>query len=283
MVQTPARKSHRHQDVTINLMSGETLEGYMLGFSPIMNKLHFFEKNESENATSRKLNIADIVYIGLHHKDSAVVEHPSKLQYLDELKVITVNLDSFEVFACPATSNTPGFFSVGKDDALPFERIFFYHHGIRYQEKPERLGDLLIDQESLGVKDLQNALEVQAQSMPSLGDVLKDQGKVKDGDLDQALGIQNRQRMKLGDLLIDQDLVTENDVQEALDHQSAAVDDKPLGHILIESGKVDNQHIDTVLEIQSRRKMRLGEILVEAGLIDEDDVQFALDEQKVRG
>jgi len=142
---------------------------------------------------------------------------------------------------------------------------------------------LLIDQESIGAQDLQNALEAQAQSMPSLGDVLKGLGKVKESDLDHALSLQNQQRMKLGDLLIDQELVTVDDVKEALDQQSVSPDGKPLGHILVEKGKVEDKHIDSVLQIQSRRKMRLGEILVEAGLISEDDVQFALDEQKVRG
>jgi len=281
MVQS--RKVNRHQGVTINLMNGNTLEGHMLGFSPIMNKLHFFEKNQAADVGSQKLDIEDIVYIGLHHVDHVPAEQPGKSQHLDALKVITVNLDSFEVYASPAMSNTPGFFAVGRDDGFPYERMFFYHHGIRYQEKPERLGDLLIDQNSINSHDLQNALEAQAQSMPSLGDVLKGLGKVQDSDLDHALDLQNQQRMKLGDLLVDQELVTANDVKEALDHQSVSPGDKQLGHILIEKGKIEDKQINSALQIQNRRKMRLGEILVEAGLITDDDVQYALDEQKVRG
>ncbi|RLL55654.1 hypothetical protein D8Y20_01765 [Mariprofundus sp. EBB-1] len=283
MVQASVRKVNRHQDVTINLMNGEMLEGHMLGFSPIMNTLHFFDKAQAEEGGSRKLDIEDIVYIGLHHADDVAVEHSNKSQHLDALKIITVNLDSFEIYASPAMSNTPGFFAVGRDDSFPYERMFFYHHGIRYQEKPERLGDLLIDQHSINSQELQNALEAQSQSMPSLGDVLKGLGKVEDRDVDHALTLQNQQRMKLGDLLVDQELVTAGDVQEALDHQSANPEVKQLGHILIEKGKIQDKHIDKALAIQSRKKMRLGEILVEAGLITEDDVKFALDEQKVRG
>jgi len=280
--QTLAQKSHRYQDVTINLMSGETLEGHMLGFSPIMNKLHFFANNQSDDTASQKLNIEDIVYVALHRSDNLVVGHPSKLQHMEALKVVTVNRETFEVFVYPAVSNTPGFFALGKDDHLPYERIFFYHHGVRYQEQSERLGDLLIDQESIVPEDLQHALELQTQSMPPLGDVLKDLGKLNESDLDHALELQDRQRMKLGDLLIDQDLVTMNDVEDALQTQSEDTN-KPLGHILVEKGKIQNQQIDSMLQIQNRRKMRLGEILVEAGLITDDDVQFALDEQKVRG
>jgi len=275
-------KNHRYQGVTINLMSGETLEGHMLGFSPIMHKLHFFDQNDSEDSGARKLDVEQIVYVGLHPSKGFVAEHSSKLQHLDALKVITVNRQSFEIFAYPAMSNTPGFFAVGQHDDLPYERIFFYHHGIRYQEKPERLGDLLIDQDSLAPEDLQHALDVQMKSIPSLGDVLKQQGKVKERDLKNALEVQGQQRMKMGDLLIDQELVSAGDVQDALALQATSLD-KPLGHILIETGKVEDKHIDTALKIQSRVKMRLGEILIEAGLINDSDVQFALDEQKVRG
>jgi len=273
----------RYQDVSINLMSGETIEGHLLGFSPIMNKLHFFEKNSTDETTSsRKLSIADIVYVGLHQMPGALLEHQGKLEHMDELKVITVNQDNFEILAFPSMSNTPGFYAIGKNGNLPYERIFFYHHGIRYQEKPERLGDLLIDQENLDPEDIQQALDIQSKSMPHLGDVLKEQGKVNDSDLERALGIQNLQRMKLGDLLIDQELVTSEDIHDALQKQTQSTD-LPIGHILKEQGKIQDSDIDSALEMQQRRKMRLGEILIEAHLITEDDIQLALAEQKVRG
>ncbi len=274
---------HRYQDVSINLMSGETIEGHLLGFSPIMSKLHFFEKNRADDAAaSRKLAIEDIVYIGLHRPPGTMIEHQGKLEHMDELKIITVNQDSFAILASPSMSNTPGFYATCKDGRLPFERIFFYHHGIRYQEKPERLGDLLIDQDILDQQDIQQALDIQAKSLPALGDILKEQGKVNDTDIKHALSIQSRQRMKIGDLLIDQELVNADDVHDALQEQSRSVD-LPIGHILKEQGKVQDSDIDSALEMQQRRKMRLGEILLEAHLITEDDIQIALAEQKMRG
>jgi len=282
-VQASDHISHRYQDVSINLMSGETIEGHLLGFSPIMSNLHYFEKNRTDDESSaRKLAIEDIVYIGLHHSHGAPPEHQGKLEHMDALKIITVNQDSFSILASPSMSNTPGFYAIGKGDSLPYERIFFYHHGIRYQEKPERLGDLLIDQEVLDQEDIQQALDIQAKSMPHLGDVLKEQGKVDDADIEHALSIQIRQRMKMGDLLIEQELVTAEDIHAALQEQSQS-ENLPIGHILKEKGKIQDSDIDTALEMQQRRKMRLGEILIEAELITEDDIQFALAEQKVRG
>ena len=273
--------SSRYQHVTINLITGETIEGYLLGFSPIMRKLHFQEHNQPDDE-SRKLDIKDIVYIGMIGSTDTAPDHPSKLQHMDELKILTVNSETFHVFASPTTSNTPGFFAIGSDETLAYERIFFYHHGIRYQEKPERLGDLLVDQEVLTHEDIQEALDKQAELMLPLGNILKEQGKLNNDQLEQALEMQQLHQMKLGDLLVDQDLITSEDVELALEHQSEN-QDQPIGHILMEKGKVKDTDISSALEIQSRRKVRLGELLIEAGLISEDDLQFALEEQKVRG
>ncbi len=274
--------SSRYQQVTINLINGETLEGYLLGFSPIMRNLHFHENNRPDDAASRKLEANTIVYIGMWRSTDTTAEQPSKLQHMDALKIITVNLETFHVLASPVLSNSPGFFAISSDGSMQYERIFFYQHGIRYQERPERLGDLLVDQEILSLDDVQEALKKQAESMMPLGNILKEQGKISDEQLDQALEMQQLHQMKLGDLLINQDLVTSEDVKLALEHQLDEKD-KPIGHILVEKGKVKDSDISSALEIQSRRKVRLGELLIEAGLISEQDLQYALEEQKVRG
>ena len=271
----------RHQKVTINLINGETLHGNLLGFSPIMTTLHFVDSDVNDGV-SHKLDINQVVYIGMHRLKGEHAEHPSKLQHMDELKVITVNLETFHVFAMPVPSHSPGFFTVSHDEKHPFERMFFYHHGIRYQEKPERLGDLLVDQEIVLPEDIDEALEKQTQSMMPLGNILKEQGKISDDQLDQVLEMQELNQMKLGDLLINQDLVTTEDVTMALEHQSEN-QSKQIGHILMEKGKVKGADIHSALEMQSRRKMRLGELLIEAGLISEQDLQYALEEQKVKG
>jgi len=274
------KNSQRYQAVTINMMDGVTLTGRLLGFSPIMHKLHFIESGNAE--VSRKLDISDIVYIGMEQMSVIPTKQPTRLSDMDDLKIRTVNLDEFDVYAVPAASNSPGFYAYPKSDAIPFERIFFYHHGIRYQEKPERLGDMLIDQEILDDEGLQKALDYQIHGLPSLGDVLIEQGKVTNEDLDEALKTQQIQRMRLGDLLIHHDIISEHDVHEAMQTQGKSVD-TPLGKILVDTGKVKHAQLSSALSIQSRRKMRLGEILIEAKLIDENDLQNALDEQKAHG
>lgn len=281
------RLNSRYQAVKINLMDGRNLNGYLLGFSPIMHKLHFIEMDESGEEHSTKLDMNEIVYIGMKHSADAIPDHPSKLLHMDELKIVTVNSEPFHVLVQPAMSNAPGFFAIGRDDGFPFERVFFYHHGIRLQEKPERLGDILVDQAIISAEDIERAIEQQMEAIHPIGSILKEQGKIKDDDLDHALSLQDFSDQKLGDLLIDQDLVTSEDVEQALEEQAEVNrgedEDVPLGHILMNKGKVKDSDIDSAIQLQNRRKMRLGELLIEAGLITDNDLQYALEEQKVRG
>ncbi|MFQ5344945.1 MAG: ATPase, T2SS/T4P/T4SS family [Mariprofundus sp.] len=283
MTQTAKPTSNHYLAVTINLMSGEAIEGYLGGFSPIMSTLHFFEQHVSKQISSRKLDIKDIVYIGLHRPGGSTVKHPrSPKSNEDKLNIITVNLERFNVLAAPPASNTPGFYGTLLNNNLPYERIFFYHHGIRYQEKPERIGDILIEQEIVSPKEIKRALKIQAQSMAPIGHILRKMGKVSDKDLAIAMETQQRQHMKMGDILVKQKVVSPEDIHTALEDQSAS-GDKPLGDILKSQGKIEEKHITTALEIQSRHKMRLGEILIDAGLITEEDLQHVLKEQKERG
>jgi len=277
---TVANKQDYRQEVAIKLMSGEMLTGQLMGFSPIMNSLHFTSSDDASD--TRKLDIHDIAYIGMMRVgDSPVQQHAGRSDG-DDLTIKTIHHEMMAVHAAPSMSHVPGFFAVPSDDKSPYERLFFYHHGIRYQEKLERLGDLLIEQDAMGGEELHQALQMQANSVPSLGSVLKKQGKVTDLDIDGALQMQSEQRMLLGDLLVHQELVTVDDVQDALTEQGHS-GDLPLGHILMNQGKVANEQINKALTMQQRKKMRLGELLLEAGLITDNDLQVALDEQKAHG
>jgi type II secretory ATPase GspE/PulE/Tfp pilus assembly ATPase PilB-like protein/small nuclear ribonucleoprotein (snRNP)-like protein len=276
-------EQYNNRDVMIHLMNGEVLEGYLSAFSPIMTELHLHEAEIKENQPPKSLDIKDIAYIFMHDAPELVPNQPPKIKKMDELIISTVTSKRYKVLAFPPATNTPGFYSaVSKDEELSFERIFFYFHGIRYQEKPERLGDLMVDQEMLSVDDVQLALETQSKLMIPLGDILKENGKVNDTDIDKALTTQKRQQMKFGDLLVDQELISEKDVKQALESQTESKD-KALGLILLEHGKVKDADIDKTLTIQSRFRMKLGELLIEAGLITDEDLQYALEAQKERG
>ncbi len=280
---TPDKSGQHRRDVIIHLINGEILEGDLSAFSPTMTLLDLHETGIEGHQPPRTLDINNIAYILMHDTVEFVSGHPPKINEADELTVITVTSKKYKVLAFPPATNTFGFYAaISKDEHLAFERIFFYRHGIRYKEKQEQLGELMVDRDMLSTDDLQQALERQSQMMTPLGDILKEQGKVKDDDIDKALTTQKRQQMKLGDLLVDQELISVTEVQQALEMQTG-LEDKPLGTILLEGGKVKGTDIDTALAIQTRPKMRLGELLIEAGLITDEDLEVALDIQKHDG
>ena len=280
---TPDKLEQHQRDVIVHLMNGEILEGDLSAFSPTMSLLDLHETKIEGHQPTRTLDVNNIAYILMHDTAEFVTGQPPKVNEADELIIITVTLKRYKVLAFPRPVNTPGFYSaISKDEHLDFERIFFYRHGIRYKEKLERIGDLMVEQEMLSEEDIQLALKKQLEMLPPLGGILIDQGKVKEADVNEALATQKRQDMKLGDLLIDQELISVGEVQQALETQAESAD-KSLGAILLEDGKVTEAHIDEALTIQTRPKMRIGELLIEAGLITDEDLQFALETQKHDG
>ncbi|HET9953268.1 MAG TPA: hypothetical protein VFQ61_02125, partial [Polyangiaceae bacterium] len=57
----------------------------------------------------------------------------------------------------------------------------------------------------------------------------------------------------------------------------------PIGQILVENKRINQNAVDQAALLQQRRGTRLGEVLVEAGLASAEDIDFALSEQRKRG
>ncbi|TLS75771.1 hypothetical protein FE236_08465 [Mariprofundus erugo] len=260
--------NHRYQKATINMIDGEMLEGTLLGFSPIMRTLHFID--DSCIDLSHKLDTLEIAYIALHRTEENQRCRTVKTEEMDELNIVTVNIELFEVYAAPTMSNTPGFYCYPKSDEHPYERIFFYHHGIRLQEKPQRLGELLLDQEMLESEDLSRALAVQTASIPALAELLLEQGALTDEELATIMATHHP---SMGELLLDQESIQSSSI-----YKGTSVDlpprsrDLPLGHALIEAGLITAEELHHSLDEQKRRARRLGEILLDEEIITEDEL-----------
>ncbi|MDQ6994456.1 MAG: hypothetical protein Q9M18_02530, partial [Mariprofundaceae bacterium] len=269
------------QKVSINLTSGETLEGYLRGFSSAMHELQFFREGEDSRMIEQTLSAKDIVYIGQHQNstEKSVLTHQE--HKLEELKITTIHSDTFHVQAYPALPHAPGFFAISNNTFTPYQRIFFYRHGIHFEEHPEKLGDLLISENLASPQDVKKALELQKKGTPALGTVLKDQGKINAKDIKHALDVQRHRDIKLGDILMERKLVTHAQVKAGLKEQIHSK--KPLGTIFVEQQIISSKDLLSALHFQKHQKLKLGEILIEANLITDMDLEFALEEQKIRG
>lgn len=56
----------------------------------------------------------------------------------------------------------------------------------------------------------------------------------------------------------------------------AAVEDRPIGRILVDLHKLRERDLERVLQVQRRKRLRFGETACRLGLVDEADVHYAL-------
>ncbi len=279
MVKDVSSKGQRaSQMVTLKLMSGAALDGYLRGFSSQSDEVPLLREDAEGKWVEERLPAQNVCYIGQHHQQDVPADG---YEELEELKVTTVHHEAFHVYMYPASKDALGFFAVSQNKFTPYHRIFFYKHGVHSKEHAEKLGDLLIRENLASPDEVDAALKMQQESKPQLGALLKEQGKLTYKDIQQALEKQRQKDVRLGDILLKKKLVTSERLEEALEEQ--LVTHKPLGTMLVESGDITSKELLTALHLQKHQKLKLGEILLEAGLITQSDLQQALDLQKYQG
>jgi hypothetical protein len=131
-----------------------------------------------------------------------------------------------------------------------------------------------------------------------LGRLLVEQGLLDEAQLEAALSEQRRSGRRLGEILIARrhlsgaELMQALAAQHGLEVEFAAEEEpqlgaapaeetpwRPLGRLLVESGRITQADLDEAVDEQRRNGRRLGEILVEHGRITPSDLTAALAEQ----
>jgi len=87
---------------------------------------------------------------------------------------------------------------------------------------------------------------------------------------------------KFGELLIEERAITREQLEDALRVQSTLRHYLPLGQILLNRGRLSRSVLTTLLR-RHRKSARLGELLVRSGQITTDQLQTALDQQTQTG
>jgi hypothetical protein len=113
-----------------------------------------------------------------------------------------------------------------------------------------------------------------------LGELLVQAGKITSGQLEQAISEQKETGEKLGEVLVRLGLVTEQQLAGVLDfqrNQGSASSSGPirLGELLVTTGVISREQLDSALAKQALSRKKLGEVLVEEG--------YARPEQVTRG
>ena len=87
---------------------------------------------------------------------------------------------------------------------------------------------------------------------------------------------------RLGELLVKEGLVTQPQIEEALRMQATLDRYVPLGHVLVAQRLISRDQLVAVLE-RHRRSTRLGDLLVKSGEITQEQLETALAEQRRAG
>jgi hypothetical protein len=87
---------------------------------------------------------------------------------------------------------------------------------------------------------------------------------------------------KFGELLIEERAITREQLEDALRVQSALRHYLPVGQVLLNRGRLSRGLLTTLLR-RHRKSARLGELLVRSGQITTDQLQTALDQQTQTG
>jgi len=85
--------------------------------------------------------------------------------------------------------------------------------------------------------------------------------------------------MKIGEILIKEKIINENDLNSALELQKISKD--KIGKIFVDMGFLDNMDLIKYLSL-NQVKPALGELLITAGILNEEKLNEALDIQKAK-
>ena len=228
--------------VTLGLLNGDAKEGDLIRFYPQTQHLPLqVGPDEMEY-----FDAPQIAYVGFHRREGSYTPMPNP-GTLEEIIVNTVTGNKFRVQMTRNRPHENGFFAFTDNKESPFERFFFYNHGVRNLEHPKPIGQTLVDNKVIPPNGMKKALDTQKiLHKQQLGDLLITQRRVEALDVEKALAQQSKKPLKIGELLVEAGLITEQDLQQALAEQA------------------------------KNRNMKVGEILIKMGLVSEDELVSSL-------
>jgi len=111
-----------------------------------------------------------------------------------------------------------------------------------------------------------------------LGDLLVAEGLATHAQIQKALRIQSQSKtyMLLGHILVSQKIITRSQLLSVLDRHRRR---SKLGELLVKSGAITPDQLETALAEQRRSKQTLGEVLVRLRFVTEEQMRRALCQQ----
>ncbi len=189
-------------------------------------------------------------------RESALVnkENISQTQFAGNIAYkLVVEMNDGEVLTGTTLKYSPGeksFFLQPLNPSDRSERIYVNARCVVKVDQKRLLGKMLVDAHLIDGKQLQSALDIQAE---------------------------NRKKM-IGQILVEQDMISRKQLDESLGKQRTTR--AMLGEILVEAQYISRDQLEQALFVQSEhRKKRLGQILVEMKCVTANDICLAVASQ----
>ena len=111
----------------------------------------------------------------------------------------------------------------------------------------------------------------------AFGEYLLYEGKIDAYELELALYFQKQKHITIGVLAVQEEFLNDRQLCVVLDYQRLR--GKGLfGEIAIELGFLSKDDVDSILEMQKRKHIRIGEVLVLFGAVTREEMEEALEE-----
>jgi len=141
----------------------------------------------------------------------------------------------------------------------------------------------LLAQQHLGT--ISEAVKIAAGERQLLGALLVQSGKITSEELDRAIAEQQRSGEQLGEVFKRLGMLTGQQLNALLDfqHSQETVNDSPfrLGELLVATGQITREQLESALNQQRITHHKLGEVLVEAGYVDSKRINYGIRLQKM--
>jgi len=234
---TPAR-------VTIGLIDGHSVTGYLARFSPTMPDLNLVFSTTVDSCDP--FATEHVVYVGFHRAEGqpALLAGSGKV----EMKVHVAGHKTFLVHRSAGdTDDNLGFFATPSVSSSLFHEVFFFRHGVRLLEVNLPLGEMLVQEGKVNGEHLRQGLAEQQKNVRiPIGQILIKNRMLNEAQLEQAVELQKRRGMRMGEVLIETGLVTTEDIEKALSEQRQS-GTRRIGQVLIDLKLMTEVDVSTTL------------------------------------
>ena len=217
--------------VTIGLIDGHSVTGYLARFSATMRELELIFSTTVDSCDP--FSTEHIAYVGFHRAKG----RPPLFAGSGKVEM-KVHVAGNKTFLIHRTASEPddslGFYATPSVSSSLFREIFFFRHGVRLLEVNLPFGEMLLREGKVNGEHLRQGLAEQQKDVRiPIGRILIKNRMLNEAQLEQAVELQKRRGTRMGEVLIETGLVTAEDIEKALGEQRQS-GTRRIGQVLID-------------------------------------------------